>query len=236
MATITLHPGEKLIVSLASTDGEFELHFDTPEYPGQLVVRESAGFDGNVVGSALQTLYKEVFTTDFVGDVETSMGRSGTPRELAEEMASFIKPMLENSVPNSEILDAIAKEFPGADNVFSVALAEVIASDFTATSPTVVFNSDRRQAGQYRIYGVPQRSVLPGVGSKDWAVGGNYWLVQDVSTTLYWNDRDQAWKASADEAVQYVDPIDAHKECEKIYLLDGNYLRQLNVVAFDPKE
>ena len=236
MTTVTLHPGEKLVVNLAATDGEFELHFDTTEYPGQFVVRESAGFDGNVVGSALQTLYKEVFTTDFGVEVETVLGRPGTTADLAAEMSAFIKPLIEEGVSNSEILDAIAKEFPGANDVFSVALAEVIASDFTAMSPTVVFDTDRRHAGQYRMYGVSQHSMLPEAGSKDWTVGGKYWLVQDVDTDLYWNDREQVWKVALEEAVQYIDPIDAHKECEKIHLLDGNYFRQLNVVGHDPKE
>jgi hypothetical protein len=56
---ITLNTSDKLVVHFAEVNGEFEIHFDTSEYPKQLVVRETAGFPGNRVGAASSLLYHE---------------------------------------------------------------------------------------------------------------------------------------------------------------------------------
>lgn len=69
---VTLKPGESLNVQFHETDGEFEVHFDTPQYPQALVVKETAGLPGSVKGGAEEILYHEAF------------GR-GIPAGLAEE-------------------------------------------------------------------------------------------------------------------------------------------------------
>ncbi|KKN89647.1 hypothetical protein LCGC14_0234930 [marine sediment metagenome] len=66
---IQLSPGNVLKVGFVtgderedgSLDGEFEIHFDTPEYPKRIVVKESAGFDGSEKGKANEVLYEEWF-------------------------------------------------------------------------------------------------------------------------------------------------------------------------------
>lgn len=61
MTQITLAPGESLSVVFKDTDGEFEIHFDTPEYKEQIVVKEIAGLSGSEVGEANAILYHEIF-------------------------------------------------------------------------------------------------------------------------------------------------------------------------------
>lgn len=54
---ITLNINDKLVVRFADTDGEFEIHFDSQKYPKQIIVAETAGLPGNVVGAAESILY-----------------------------------------------------------------------------------------------------------------------------------------------------------------------------------
>lgn len=59
MATIIMHPGDVLKIQFMETDGEFEIHFDTDEHPNSLIVKETAGLPGSVMGAAESTLYHE---------------------------------------------------------------------------------------------------------------------------------------------------------------------------------
>jgi hypothetical protein len=59
MVAITLNSGESISVALADTDGEFQIHYDTAEYPKQLVVKECAGLPGSVKGGANEVMYHE---------------------------------------------------------------------------------------------------------------------------------------------------------------------------------
>lgn len=42
-------------------DGEFEIHYDSPEHPGCLIIKETAGLPGNQLGKANSILYSEFF-------------------------------------------------------------------------------------------------------------------------------------------------------------------------------
>lgn len=64
---INLQPGDKLIIGFADEngmpeDGQFEVHFDTKEYPESVAVKESGGLDANIVGKANAILYHEDFS------------------------------------------------------------------------------------------------------------------------------------------------------------------------------
>lgn len=50
---ITLKPGEHIAIQFHQTDGEFEIHFDTPKHPKALVVEEVSQALTNVVGVLL---------------------------------------------------------------------------------------------------------------------------------------------------------------------------------------
>jgi len=58
---VTIKPGESVDIELEGTDGEFSVHFDTKEHPQAVVVKESAGLEGNVKGGANEILYEEIF-------------------------------------------------------------------------------------------------------------------------------------------------------------------------------
>lgn len=45
-------------------DGSFEVHYDTAEYPECLIVRESSGIPGSVLGGANEVFYCEYFGKD----------------------------------------------------------------------------------------------------------------------------------------------------------------------------
>lgn len=59
MTTVTLSPGEPLIILFAETDGEFHIHFDTEKYPNSVVVEEVAGLQGSVCGAANSVIYHD---------------------------------------------------------------------------------------------------------------------------------------------------------------------------------
>ena len=58
---ITLAPGDSLQVQFKDTDGEFQVHFDTKEHPQSIIVKETGGMPGNIIGKAQTTLYQEDF-------------------------------------------------------------------------------------------------------------------------------------------------------------------------------
>jgi len=53
--------GEKVKVQFTDSDGEFEIHFDSPEYPKSIIVKESAGLPGSKIGNANEIIYHETF-------------------------------------------------------------------------------------------------------------------------------------------------------------------------------
>lgn len=59
---IILSPGEDLQIEFADTDGQFTIAFDTVQFPRQIVVKETGGMDGNVIGIARAVLYRESFS------------------------------------------------------------------------------------------------------------------------------------------------------------------------------
>lgn len=63
---IMIAPGETLTIGLLDengheSDGEFQVHFDTVTHPQSLVIKETAGLPGSVLGEACAILYHEYF-------------------------------------------------------------------------------------------------------------------------------------------------------------------------------
>ncbi len=219
MTTLTLTTGDALVIEFAHTDGQFEIHFDSKEAPDQILIRETAGLDGNVVGKALQTMYKKVFVNPVVLDAVGPDFQVDDANSLVAEMASHVKCQVEEGALNSQILNVLDNEFPQHSTVFNVVLAEMLPSDFTCSKPTVVFSTDRRHAGEFSIYNLLDAPVIQGLR-----------VIQDQSTKAYWYDVTCRWVPNVNNATEYVDPVDAHLECEAIFKRDGNYSRQLKVV------
>jgi hypothetical protein len=71
---VTLKPGQALRVELFETDGAFEIHYDTPDHKGCLVVKEADGLPDSY--ERVGILYCEEFgvtpinEATYVGDVE----------------------------------------------------------------------------------------------------------------------------------------------------------------------
>lgn len=64
---IMIAPGETLTIGLLDengyeADGEFQVHFDTKEHPNSLIIKETAGLPGSVLGEACSILYHEHFS------------------------------------------------------------------------------------------------------------------------------------------------------------------------------
>jgi hypothetical protein len=57
MAIISIEVGETLTVMINGTDHEFEIHNNSDEYDGKIVVVESGGVDADEVGSSGGVLY-----------------------------------------------------------------------------------------------------------------------------------------------------------------------------------
>lgn len=57
---VILKPGDTLIIEFADSDGQFQIDFDSTEFPNQVIVRETAGMPGNVV-EGLGILHHEKF-------------------------------------------------------------------------------------------------------------------------------------------------------------------------------
>ncbi len=58
---VTLNPGDVLQVQFAETDGAFEIHFDSQQHPNAIIVKETDGLRGNILGEAATILYEERF-------------------------------------------------------------------------------------------------------------------------------------------------------------------------------
>jgi len=66
MPIIVVQPGDILKVQFANEegspqDGEFEVHFDSKKHPHSLIIKETAGLPGNVIGDARSILYEKFF-------------------------------------------------------------------------------------------------------------------------------------------------------------------------------
>ena len=60
---VVVPPGGCVTICFEDTDGEFEVIFDTGDFPDQLLIRETAGLPGNIKGQADEILYHERFST-----------------------------------------------------------------------------------------------------------------------------------------------------------------------------
>ena len=78
-----LKPGDVLTIEFEGTDGQFQIHFDSQTHPKQIIVMETAGLPGSVLGEALGVFYVEDFR---LPPKEKEFG----PKEL----------MLENQAPD----------------------------------------------------------------------------------------------------------------------------------------
>lgn len=63
---VMIAPGETLTIGFLDEnghemDGEFQVHFDTEEHPSSLIIKETAGLPGSVLGEACAILYHEHF-------------------------------------------------------------------------------------------------------------------------------------------------------------------------------
>ncbi len=61
---IVLEPGDNLTVVLKDIDGMFEMHYNSHMYPGKLVVEETGGMPGNIMGKANAIMYEEDFSDE----------------------------------------------------------------------------------------------------------------------------------------------------------------------------
>jgi hypothetical protein len=66
MTKIMIAPGETLTIGFLDEngheiDGEFQVHFDTKELPKSLLIKETAGLPGSILGKAEAVLYHEYF-------------------------------------------------------------------------------------------------------------------------------------------------------------------------------
>lgn len=64
--TVAVAPGCPVTINFVDengypVDGQFEIHFNTKEHPGQLLIKETADLPGSDVGAAGAVLYREVY-------------------------------------------------------------------------------------------------------------------------------------------------------------------------------
>lgn len=82
---ITLKPGQALRIELFETDGAFELHYDTPAYPNQLVVKEAEGLEDS--SGRTGVLYCEAFMSPIDAlDVEAADPDFGDAEDESDEV------------------------------------------------------------------------------------------------------------------------------------------------------
>lgn len=80
---IMIAPGETLTIGLLDengheADGEFKVCFDTAEHPYSLIIKETAGLPGSVLGEACAILYHEHFGVSPHED-EAALEQPSTP-------------------------------------------------------------------------------------------------------------------------------------------------------------
>jgi hypothetical protein len=61
---IVLRSHQAIKITFHETDGEFQIHYDTKEHPGSLVVKETSGCEGSVKGDASAILYQDDFISE----------------------------------------------------------------------------------------------------------------------------------------------------------------------------
>lgn len=115
MIEISLAPGDGIKVTLQGTDGEFQIHYDTPRYQRQLLIKECAGLPGNVCGAANAILYHEDFRNapadldDLVEDEDTLM----SAREHTEGFFMDAN----GQVRSTALVRCFVRELPGGERV-----------------------------------------------------------------------------------------------------------------------
>lgn len=77
---IRLQPGDKLKVKFSDKDGfdedgEFEIHFDTKKHKGAVLIKETAGLPGSVIGRGFEILYHEQFDNPPDKEVASEFGK-----------------------------------------------------------------------------------------------------------------------------------------------------------------
>ena len=85
---ITLAPGEMLQVDFANTDGQFNIHFNSDEFPDAIAVEEVSGCTPNTVGHT-GVLYHDKFeyavgAEDAVEDVDVFDADEGDTRHVGK--------------------------------------------------------------------------------------------------------------------------------------------------------
>lgn len=73
LTTVVVAVGQALRIQFEGTDGEFEIHFDSLQYPNSLVVKETAGISGTDIGEADEILYQERFGVPTDDDAEAAL-------------------------------------------------------------------------------------------------------------------------------------------------------------------
>lgn len=61
MIKIVIPQKSAITVEFEGVDGQFQIHFDSPQHPNEIMVAETAGLPGNIKGNG--TLYIERFGT-----------------------------------------------------------------------------------------------------------------------------------------------------------------------------
>jgi hypothetical protein len=76
---VTLKPGQALRVELFETDGAFEIHYDTPDHKGCLVVKEAEGLPDSY--ERVGILYCEEFGREVAEDCAAELALNETDAE-----------------------------------------------------------------------------------------------------------------------------------------------------------
>lgn len=92
---VTLEPGDFVKIQFKDTDGEFQVHFDTEEHNCSIVVKETGGMPGNIIGDARTILHHE--------DFSQVMPTEKTEIKKSEKMKIFVWP--DNSWCRTENLE-----------------------------------------------------------------------------------------------------------------------------------
>ena len=70
MTIVTIPAGEVLVVKFEGTDGEFQIHHNTEEYPSAVVIKETDGLPANVVHDPDENIIYHYGPDPLAGDAE----------------------------------------------------------------------------------------------------------------------------------------------------------------------
>ena len=59
---IELQQGDVLTIQIHDSDGEFEIHYNSERHPDSLLIKETGGMSGNIIGEANEIIYYENFS------------------------------------------------------------------------------------------------------------------------------------------------------------------------------